>query len=988
MKKLYLLLLFVVLAGVGMGQVISEGFESGMPTSYTTGSATLGSGIWTGTNFEGSSVSHSGSSACKLKSATGSEITTPVITNGGVGTITLWAKRSSGSGSALQVLISVDGGTYTHVGSTLSLTTSFAQFSININNTGNNIKIKLRRSAGTVNIDDITITDNSPSPQITLSTSSLSGFSYVAANGPSSEQSFTVGGTNLTADITLTTPADYEISKTSGSGFTNTITLTQSGGSVTTTTIYTHLKSGLSAGTYNGENITASSTGAIDKTITCDGIVQSGSSSAPDLIITEIMQNPSDVSDAYGEWFEIYNYGSTTVDINGYVIKDNGSDSHTISNGGPLNIAAGGFLVLGKNSTTLTNGGVPVDYQYSGITLSNRADEIILYMSDGTTEVDRVEWDGGTNWPDPTGASMTFTGQPIDDNNTGSNWTTATVREHKFTNPGGSETDKGSPGSNGLYQNLKSTTTWTGTGNWSQGNGVGKNNWSNGSPGNKTDVIIDGNITIDNAGNSPAKSHNLTINSGKKLTISPGKAFHVSGNLTNNNGSAAGLIIQSDASGNGSLIVDGLVSGDATVQRYMPKFSAVGSAGGWHEIGCPVADMVIEQTDWDPTTTGSNNDLYYWNEVNNQWMNYRTEVFSFSPAKGYLVANDVDLTHCFTGTLNNTDITVSGLTYTSGQGEGWNLIGNPFPCAIKWNDGNWTLTNLASGTAKVWDYTNNPGNYTDVIPNDIIPSTNGFFVQVKSTGGAGSVTIPLASRIYDATNNNKQALVDTSSKILRFRVTNDENGYTDLTTLGFKNDATNKTDWNYDSHKLFGDPKAPQLWTVSNNEDFSTNFLPLPTGVEKIPLHFKAGVNTVYHLMVSGLDSFTDADKFYLEDLQTGETILLNDQPEYDFTGTPDDDVNRFVLHINGITGIHNTNSTKGQPLIYILNHRVMVKNTANQTLQGIMDIFDLTGHRIAHFTLNTPSASAYHLQTLPGVYLIKIITTNGCHYNRKIIIK
>ncbi len=42
-----------------------------------------------------------------------------------------------------------------------------------------------------------------------------------------------------------------------------------------------------------------------------------------DLIITEIMNNPSAVGDSEGEWFEIYNNGSQDININGLEI---GSD--------------------------------------------------------------------------------------------------------------------------------------------------------------------------------------------------------------------------------------------------------------------------------------------------------------------------------------------------------------------------------------------------------------------------------------------------------------------------------------------------------------------------------------------------------------------------------------------------------------------------------------------------------------------------------------
>lgn len=112
-------------------------------------------------------------------------------------------------------------------------------------------------------------------PTITLSVSSLTGYSYVLGNGPSTEQIFTVEGSNLTADIIITPPADYEISIGTGVLFsaTNPITLTPITGTVSSTTIYTRLKSGLAVGDYNGEDITATSTDATTKTVTCSGYV-------------------------------------------------------------------------------------------------------------------------------------------------------------------------------------------------------------------------------------------------------------------------------------------------------------------------------------------------------------------------------------------------------------------------------------------------------------------------------------------------------------------------------------------------------------------------------------------------------------------------------------------------------------------------------------------------------------------------------------------
>jgi hypothetical protein len=140
----------------------------------------------------------------------------------------------------------------------------------------------------------------------------------------------------------------------------------------------------------------------------------------PVVVIHEIMQNPNAVLDSDGEWFELLNAGAGPVDINGWTIADNDIDSQLIDNGGPLVIPVGGFVVLGINADSGTNGGVTVDYEYSEFFLSNGADELVLFDGGGA-EIDRVEWDGGPSFPDPTGASMALRDAALD-NNVGSSW--------------------------------------------------------------------------------------------------------------------------------------------------------------------------------------------------------------------------------------------------------------------------------------------------------------------------------------------------------------------------------------------------------------------------------------------------------------------------------------------------------------------------------------------------------------------------------------
>lgn len=136
----------------------------------------------------------------------------------------------------------------------------------------------------------------------------------------------------------------------------------------------------------------------------CDSLCDEGYINAGDLIITEVMRHPLNVTDAEGEFFEIYNDTSDDIVIcGGWEISDNGADSHEIT-GGPYTVTAGDFFVFGIDSDTTKNGGVTVDYEYSDFLLSNSDDEIILDF-DGTT-IDEIEYADSDGWPDRQGQSM------------------------------------------------------------------------------------------------------------------------------------------------------------------------------------------------------------------------------------------------------------------------------------------------------------------------------------------------------------------------------------------------------------------------------------------------------------------------------------------------------------------------------------------------------------------------------------------------------
>lgn len=141
-----------------------------------------------------------------------------------------------------------------------------------------------------------------------------------------------------------------------------------------------------------------------------------------DVIVSEIMKNPLKVEDLYGEWIELYNTTDQDIDINAWTIKDLGADKHRIFKLGGLVIPAKGYLTLGRNEDKATNGGVSLDYQYTGFTLGNTQDQIIIMSGD--ILIDQVAYDDGLEFPNLEGASLSLSPDKMTatENDVGANW--------------------------------------------------------------------------------------------------------------------------------------------------------------------------------------------------------------------------------------------------------------------------------------------------------------------------------------------------------------------------------------------------------------------------------------------------------------------------------------------------------------------------------------------------------------------------------------
>jgi hypothetical protein len=115
--------------------------------------------------------------------------------------------------------------------------------------------------AGNNRFDNFTLDADplAPIPVISSSSTALAPFAQTIGS-PSVQDTFYVSGVDLGADITVTSPANFEISLSATSGYTGSLTLPQTGGQVPQTPVYARLNA-TTLGTYSG-SIVLASTGA------------------------------------------------------------------------------------------------------------------------------------------------------------------------------------------------------------------------------------------------------------------------------------------------------------------------------------------------------------------------------------------------------------------------------------------------------------------------------------------------------------------------------------------------------------------------------------------------------------------------------------------------------------------------------------------------------------------------------------------------------
>jgi len=431
-------------------------------------------------------------------------------------------------------------------------------------------------------------------------------------------------------------------------------------------------------------------------------------------------------------------------------------------------------------------------------------------------------------------------------------------------------------------------------------------------------------------GNGICNAYNLTVNNTAGVTISASGGGVSARNLVTitsgtlyTNGK---LTLTSDASSTGMIaaLISGSISGNVISRRYHNA-----SAQGWVNLSSPIQGKTLQDWNDDLVTTGflgadypppyTFNNVQYYEEslpggINVGYSGASNIINPITNGRGYFVFMNAGVMNLdVDGQINSGNITLP-VTFTNTgnpSGDGWNLVGNPYPCTIDWNSPSWTKTNI-NNAVYVWNAA--LGQYASYVAgvganggSRYIPSSQSFFVVANGIGASLMLTENCKSSNQGNFKSN-----EIQNGVFTLKI--DNGTYSDETTFTRNESGTLMFESEIDAFKLRSPmSEVPYIASISEDGyDVSINAFAGVTEETVIPLRMEVGTSGTYELSHRGLNDFANGACIVLEDLLTGSLYPLNESNKISLTLEAGNTNLRYQLRI-GASSLNNI-TTAGCP--------------------------------------------------------------------------
>lgn len=454
-------------------------------------------------------------------------------------------------------------------------------------------------------------------------------------------------------------------------------------------------------------------------------------------------------------------------------------------------------------------------------------------------------------------------------------------------------------------------------------------------------VIFIGNSNVKNIGGTAVTTfNNLTINAGGAVPDAQLAATAVGINLTNVLTLATNATFDADGSTDDRIFtllssadspvedgrIDALngsaaVQGNITAQRYM---SLEGGPGGnnriYRYISSPLTNATVADIQNEIPVTGtftgtstcsgctSSQSMFSYDEtvttggINGGYIDFPASnaTESLVPGVGYAIFARGNVDPILTagsalwdvrGPINSGTINYPVTFTSSGSAadDGWNLIGNPYPCTIDWNaasgwsankatalDGSIYMRDNGLSTPQVAVWNGTVGTFG---ASRYIPMGQAFWVKASA-----SATITSNENVK--VTNQTPDFIRSEAPFDYIRISLEKASVKkDEAIIHFRDDATDEFDSQADAWKLYFSNGTDNLSTLTpGNLKLTINSMPSLSCGRSINLNVGEVSDGAYRLSFTDFDSFKNNITILLEDHFTGQTIDILQQLQYDFT--------------------------------------------------------------------------------------------------------
>jgi hypothetical protein len=479
-------------------------------------------------------------------------------------------------------------------------------------------------------------------------------------------------------------------------------------------------------------------------------------------------------------------------------------------------------------------------------------------------------------------------------------------------------------------ENIHMAGHWTSTGTITSGGG---------------EVIFRGNLSSNVGGFTEFDKVRISKTTGSDVNVLG--TMSILGTLFLDNGALntnGNVIIGSNAIQTGRLaeVGSGILSGDLVVERYM-NFPS----NDWHLIGSSVTGMTVGDWSGDFITTG-----YAGSDYPGFWFNNITKYdesvpghrdFGFvdvsssseaiSPGEGrraYIAAGYNKLSVSGPAIIGPFSWSIDFTDTGDSENDGWNLICNPYPSTIDWDDATGWSKFGVKDAIYVWG--GQDGSYTSYIAGigtnggtQYIPSSQGFWVQTDTA-------LPTLDIVESAKSDEDETFRTTASQYFKIKMTT-SNGFSDEVAVRAHHDATMAFDSSWDAYEFkSADQAYPSIsLTAIDNVDLSIYSLPAVTENTMIPMPIYSGASGEIEFEVLGGEDFP-AEQLRLFDILDNKYYRLAQNRKVTLSLDEGDYTDRFFLVIdplyeNQVTSVRSSEGYNEAINSWISNDQIVIQN-------------------------------------------------------------